>query len=162
MATMQHQPNDHRRNKGGGSVRLLLSITVALLFLLAIDSSFSQDEQSKKPSKKNPEPLSFKKDVLSIIEKNCLPCHAADNFNKSELSLDDYESMKAGGENGPAWVAGKSAESLLVKKLKETPPFGERMPMNSKKKIAAGRAKWLTEEETKIIARWIDEGAKNN
>lgn len=143
-------------------MRLLPGITVALLFLVMVDSSFSQDEQSNKPSKKNVVPLSFKKDVFPIIEKSCLPCHAADNFNKSELSLDDYETIKAGGEHGPVWVAGKSEESLLVQKLKETPPFGERMPMNSKKKIAAGKAKWLTEEEIKTIAKWIDEGARNN
>lgn len=143
-------------------MRLQLSMIVALLCLLPVDTSFSQDEQSKKPSKKSADSVSFKNDVFPIVEKSCLPCHAADNFNKSELSLDDYETMKAGGENGPVWVAGKSTESLLVRKLKETPPFGERMPMNSKKKIAAGKAKWLTEEEIKTIARWIDEGAKNN
>jgi hypothetical protein len=148
--------------KGGISVRLQVSLTIALVCVFTVVSSFSQDDQPKKPSKKTSDSVSFKKDVFPIIEKSCLPCHAVENLNKSELSLDDYETMKAGGKNGPAVVAGKSEESLLVQKLKEPPPFGERMPMNSKKKIAAGKAKWLTEEEVKAIARWIDEGARNN
>jgi len=70
--------------------------------------------------------------------------------------------MKAGGKNGPLWVTGKSDESILVKKLGGDPPFGDKMPLNSKKKIAEGKGKWLTEKEVKAIAKWIDEGAKNN
>jgi len=144
-------------------VRLLLCAVVVLsLSLTAAHSSFVQDGEAKKPSKKSASPISFKNDVFPIVKKNCLPCHAEDNFNPSELSMDDYEKMKAGGKNGEIWVAGKSSESTIVKKLSEKPPFGDRMPLNSKKKIAEGKGKWLTEEEIKIIARWIDEGAKDN
>jgi hypothetical protein len=70
--------------------------------------------------------------------------------------------MSEGGKHGAIWVAGDSRASLIMKKLSEEPPFGDRMPLNSKKKIQEGKAKWLTEEEIKIIAQWIDEGAKNN
>jgi hypothetical protein len=107
-------------------------------------------------------PPTFRKDVFPIIQKNCLPCHAADNFNPSELSMDDYESMSAGGKNGAIWVPGKPEESNLVLKLKDDPPFGDRMPWNSKKKVTEGKAKWLTEDEIKIITTWIDQGAKDN
>jgi len=125
-------------------------------------SSFAQDDQAKKPSKKSAGALSFKKDVFPIIQKNCLPCHAEESFNPSELSMDDFEKLQAGGKNGPTWIAGKSSESLMVKKLATEPPFGDRMPLNSKRKITEGKAKWLTGDQLKIIAGWIDEGAKNN
>jgi hypothetical protein len=67
-----------------------------------------------------------------------------------------------GGKNGASVVAGKASESILVKKLGETPPFGERMPLNKKQVIAEGKAKYLSASELKVIAEWIDEGAKNN
>jgi uncharacterized membrane protein len=143
-------------------VRLLVGIVVVISLSLAADCLQSEDGHVKKSGKKVAVAVSFKKEIFPIIQKNCLPCHSDDNFNPSELSLDDYGAMKTGGKNGPVWVAGKSEESILVKKLSETPPFGERMPLNSKKKIAEGRGKWLTAEEIKTIARWIDEGAQNN
>ena len=106
--------------------------------------------------------LSFKKEIFPIIKKNCLPCHAEDNVNPSELCLDNYESMKAGGKNGSPWVEGKSGESIIIKELGEKPPFGDRMPFNSKRKIAEGKVRWLTEGEIETIATWIDQGARNN
>ena len=105
---------------------------------------------------------SFKGDVFPIIKEKCLPCHAEDNFNPSELSLDSHEMMMSGGKHGVPVKAGKSKESLLIEKLQEKPKFGDRMPLNSKKKIAEGKAVWLTAEELKTIATWIDQGAKNN
>ncbi|MBM2839583.1 MAG: hypothetical protein HW412_111 [Bacteroidetes bacterium] len=143
-------------------MRLLVGAVVVLAVSMVVHSSFGQDGNDKKPSKKKAASLSFKKDVFPIIQKNCLPCHAEDNFNPSELSMDDYDKMKAGGEKGPVWVEKNSKESLIIKKLSENPPFGDRMPLNTKRKIEAGKAKWLSEEEIRIIATWIDGGAKNN
>lgn len=106
--------------------------------------------------------LSFKNDVFPVIDTHCLPCHSEDDFNPSELSLDTYDLMMKGGKNGTLVVAGKAKESLLTKKLGEAPPFGERMPLNKKKVISEGKAKYLSESELKIITEWIDQGAKNN
>ncbi|MEW6509732.1 MAG: c-type cytochrome domain-containing protein [Bacteroidota bacterium] len=106
--------------------------------------------------------ISFRQDVFPIISKNCLPCHAEDNFNPSELSLDSYELLMEGGKHGPPVVAGNAKESLIVRKTGLNPPFGDRMPLNSKQKIESGNAKWLTEAELKIIAEWVEQGAKDN
>ena len=59
-------------------------------------------------------------------------------------------------------IPGKSSKSILMQKLGTEPPFGDRMPLNKKKRIAEGTAKWLTDEEVKTIADWIDQGAKDN
>ncbi len=106
--------------------------------------------------------VSFKNDVFPIIKAKCLPCHAEDNFNPSELSMDSYELIAQGGKHGVPFKPGKSGESLMIQKLSEKPPFGDRMPLNSKKKIQDGKAVWLTVDEIKTIATWIDQGAKNN
>jgi uncharacterized membrane protein len=135
------------------------SILPILMVMTCAMAAFSQNgEKAAKPEAA----VSFKNDVFPIISKNCLPCHAEDNFNPSELSLDNYKLLMAGGKNGKSVIAGKSKESLMIKKLAEDPPFGDRMPLNTKKKIREGKATWLTEEEVKTISAWIDQGAKNN
>jgi len=137
--------------------------TVVLVgMVLMANHILGQDAPTKKSQKKSNGIIFFKKDVFSVIEKKCLPCHAEENFNPSELSLDSYELMKQGGKHGDPFVPGKSKESLLIRKLSEEPPFGDRMPLNTKKDIKAGKAKWLSPEEAKIIADWIDQGAKGN
>jgi hypothetical protein len=70
--------------------------------------------------------------------------------------------LMAGGKHGKPVIPGKSAESMLVQKLGATPPFGKRMPLNKKQRIEEGKAKWLSDEEVKIVADWIDQGAKDN
>lgn len=137
----------------------------SIIFLVLTAGSLSvqgNEKKAKKASGIDDSTVSFRRDVFPIIKKNCLPCHAEDNYNPSELSMDDFSKMAAGGKNGPLWIAGKSAESLLIKKLSETPPFGDRMPLNSKRKIKEGKAKYLTDEEVRKIASWIDDGAKED
>jgi hypothetical protein len=107
-------------------------------------------------------PVSFKMEVFPIIKKHCLPCHAQDNYNPSELVLDTYETMMAGGEHGKALEPGKGAESLVVKKLGPQPPFGKMMPVDKKKKPGEESKNKLTEEEVKTLVDWIDQGAKDN
>ncbi len=119
-----------------------------------------QAKEMEKPAKKKE--ISFKNDVFPILEKNCIPCHAEENFNPSELSLDTYELLKKGGKNGDVYVPGKPDESNLVLKLSVEPPFGDRMPLNSKKKIKEGKAKFLSDDDVKTIATWIKQGAKKN
>ena len=136
-------------------------VVVAILFII-VSNTLGQDPPAKKSSKKLSEVISFKQGVFPIIEKRCLPCHAEENFNPSELSMDSYELMKQGGKHGEPFVPGKSKKSVLIQKLSEEPPFGDRMPLNTKKDIKAGKAKWLSAEEVKMIADWIDQGAKDN
>lgn len=103
--------------------------------------------------------ISFKKDVTPIIAKYCLPCHAEDNYNPSELSLDTYSDLMQGGKHGKPVVPGDSKESAIVKKLGPNPPFGHPMPL---KKRRDPEQKFLLPEQIQIIRRWIDEGAKDN
>jgi len=142
-------------------VRPLHIFTALVAVAFALTMALTQ--QKSATEKKSGKTVSFKTDVFSkIIKKYCLPCHAEDQFNPSELSMDTYDQLKTGGKHGAPWVAGKSKESLIVQKLGSNPPFDDRMPLNDKKKIAAGKAKYLSDQEIKMIVTWIDQGAKNN
>ncbi len=60
------------------------------------------------------EPVSFAKEILPVLSKNCLSCHNAAKAENS-LVLETPQAMLKGGDDGPAIVPGKSAESLLLK-----------------------------------------------
>jgi hypothetical protein len=106
--------------------------------------------------------VSFKRDIAPLIARQCLPCHAEEQFNPSELSLDTYDLLMTGGKHGTPVTPGKAAESILVRKLLPRPPFGDRMPLDPKKKKGEESTKRLSEEEIRLISDWIDQGARNN
>lgn len=99
-----------------------------------------------------PTPVSFDKEILPILQRNCLACHSA-NAASGKLVLESPATMLKGGESGPAIVAGKGAESLLLKVAArlEDPVMP---PANNK--VAA---KPLTSEELGLVKLWIDQGA---
>ena len=98
-------------------------------------------------------PVDFTKDVLPLLNKNCLACHSVSKA-KGDLILETPAAMRKGGENGPAVLPGKSAESMLVKmSAKELKPF---MPPPKNK---VGAVPW-TSDELKVVKLWIDQGAK--
>ncbi len=99
------------------------------------------------------EPVAFDKEVLPILQKNCLACHSASE-KQGELVLESPQAILKGGDTGPAVVAGRGAESLLIQMAShqsETvmPPEGN--------DVAAGN---LTSLELGLIKLWIDQGAR--
>jgi hypothetical protein len=106
--------------------------------------------------------VSFKADVAPIFKKYCLPCHDEESFNPSELSLDTYDLLMKGGKHGAAVVPGKPSESILIQKLTDTPPFGDPMPVKSRRKKTSDPPKRLTEEEMNVLKSWIEQGAIKN
>src|SRR5262245_25540143 len=92
--------------------------------------------------------VDFEKEILPIFRRNCLACHSATEA-QSDLVLESPQTILKGGSEGPAVIAGKSAESLLLKlasKQKEPhmPP-----PDNDVK------AKPLTPADPGLIKLWI-------
>lgn len=138
-------------------VRRVGAIAAIAAVLLAAGALRGQEQQAKE--EKTGGTVSFKDDVMPIIQKHCLPCHAVDSFNQSELSLDTYDDLMAGGKHGPPVVPGKASESIIVQKLGEDPPFGDRMPLVRKKDRVPNK---LTEEQIETIKAWVDQGAQNN
>jgi len=99
------------------------------------------------------EPVSFEKEIQPILQKNCFACHSA-NEKQGNLVLESPVGLLKGGDGGPAVIAGKGADSLLIKMAShqtETvmPPEGN--------DVAAGN---LTSQELGLIKLWIDQGAR--
>ncbi len=98
--------------------------------------------------------ISFSKNVFPIIKRRCLPCHASDSDNRSELVLESYNDIIAGGKHGTPIIPGKGSESLIVQKVSPNPPFGRQMPVMTRIK--------LTDGQIDTLRMWIDQGAKKN
>src|SRR5579862_159919 len=88
--------------------------------------------------------------VAEILGKNCTGCHNPKDL-KGELNLESYGGLQKGGETGPAVVAGKPADSLLLGLVQQkTKPF---MPPPKK-------GKKLSDAEIEVLRAWIAAGAR--
>src|SRR5579872_5379599 len=58
--------------------------------------------------------VDFNRDVRPLFAKYCFNCHGPDK-QQAGLRLDIQGDAVRGGDSGPAFEAGKSADSLLVK-----------------------------------------------
>lgn len=103
--------------------------------------------------------IDFEKHVLPILQKRCFSCHSAPKTNpdgtttqpKGGVQLDSVKGIQ-NSSHGEVIVAGKPADSLLYQRitLPETdtgimPPAEEGEP--------------LTEAQTDLIQKWIEQGA---
>ncbi|HTI51869.1 MAG TPA: DUF1549 domain-containing protein, partial [Planctomycetaceae bacterium] len=93
--------------------------------------------------------VDYVQDVKPILSRRCYACHGALK-QKNGLRLDTAALAQQGGDGGPAVVAGKSAESLLIDAITgangvpKMPPEGEP----------------LKPEEIETLRKWIEQGAK--
>ncbi|MFN9271637.1 MAG: c-type cytochrome domain-containing protein [Planctomycetia bacterium] len=94
--------------------------------------------------------VSFASAVAPALVETCSGCHG-DDRPRSGFSVTTFAQLMRGGRSGPAILAGKGAESLLVKKIKGTDIEGQRMPI--------GRPP-LSADLIASIEQWIDQGAK--
>jgi mono/diheme cytochrome c family protein len=94
------------------------------------------------------EPLTFEKHVRPILKVHCFQCHGEEEKHEANLDLRLVRQMTKGGDSGPAIVAGKASESLLVERL----AVGEMPPEGKGKPIAA--------KDLATIRTWLDQGAK--
>lgn len=122
------------------------ALQLALGTLLLFSAARAEDGAPPTPPER---PVHFEREVAPILARHCGACHGAKK-TESGLRLDLRAGILAGGESGaPAVVPGKSAESLLLRRVMATgdeermPPEGPPVPV----------------EEVAILARWIDEGA---
>jgi uncharacterized membrane protein len=88
--------------------------------------------------------------VRPILEQRCAPCHGPEK-QKAELRVDSRDALLTGGKSGPAIVAGKAAQSLLMQRLLLPPEHDDHMPPEGKPQP--------TPAEIGLLQRWIDAGA---
>jgi mono/diheme cytochrome c family protein len=95
-------------------------------------------------------PVDYLRDVKALLAERCYQCHGASQ-QKSGLRLDTVALALKGGEHGPSFKSGNSAESLLIQVVKGTHPDIARMPY---KKPA------LAPVQIDALVAWIDQGPK--
>ena len=93
----------------------------------------------------------YKDLVVPVLEAKCNSCHGAEK-PKGKLSRISIEAILKGGNEGPAVVAGKVDESPLLQRV-----F---LPLNDDEHMPPEDKKQLTEQETAVLAFWIQSGAK--
>lgn len=89
----------------------------------------------------------FESKVRPLLSAECYDCHSSEK-SKAGLRLDHRDLILKGGDSGPALVAGKPAESLLVEAIHRTDPDFSMPPK-----------KELTDEQVAILTEWITIGA---
>lgn len=94
--------------------------------------------------------VSFASAVAPALVETCGGCHGDDRA-RAGFSVTTFARLMRGGQSGPAILAGKGAESLLVKKIKGAGIEGQRMPI--------GRPP-LSADLIATFEKWIDQGAK--
>ncbi|MEX0818010.1 MAG: c-type cytochrome domain-containing protein, partial [Pirellulaceae bacterium] len=99
--------------------------------------------------------VDFEKEILPIFRRKCLACHNNTDA-ESDLVLETPQAILKGGFEGPAVIAGKGLESLLLKVVsKQSEPI---MPPEDNDVGAQP----LTPEELGLLKLWIDQGAKGD
>lgn len=135
-------------------MRILLTLGTFALTYAGVYAHGPQAKDKAEPAikvvaVKRTEPISYEKDVEPILSNKCQYCHSG-SVQKGKLDMGTYESLIQGGKRGKPIVAGKSAESLLIKMAGKTekptmPPKGEEE---------------LTPEELALLKLWVDQGAR--
>jgi hypothetical protein len=90
-------------------------------------------------------PPTFNAHVRPILKAYCTECHGEAEKPKGGLDLRLQRFILKGGESGPAVVAGKPGESLLLQKVRD----GEMPPRKTK----------VPPSHIEVLRRWITAGA---
>lgn len=102
--------------------------------------------------------VSFKADVMPIIDANCAKCHnspQAPGTVKSGLRMDTYEGLMKGTKFGPVIDPGYADTSVLNQVIEGRVHKSIQMPHGTGDRP-------LTDGEQKIIRDWVEQGAQNN
>jgi mono/diheme cytochrome c family protein len=129
-------------------IRLAVAIATGFVSLVnAADSAAPATRELPSPATQN---VDFSKDLQPLFAERCFDCHG-EKKEESGLRVDSREALLKGGDNGPALLAGKSAESILVQVLADTHADISAMPKKKEK---------FTAEQIGLVRAWIDQGAK--
>lgn len=137
------------------SLRLMVVFLVAAATMVGCKDMGTEPPEPAALTADSPSPkpaISFSRDVRPIFSSpsvGCLGCHGG----TSGLIVGTVADLLKGGVHGPAIVPGNSTQSLLVRKLSASPPFGARMPFDGTP---------LPDSTIQIIKNWIDQGALDN
>src|SRR5260370_19771677 len=103
-------------------------------------------QTAKAQSPQTPGADFFEKEVRPLLIARCYKCHGDLAKPKGKLRLTSRSNILQGGESGPAAIAGKPAESLLIQASHYTDAL--KMPPTAK----------LPDREIDTLTRWVQMG----
>ena len=124
---------------------IFLVVSAAVTIFMAAGSA-DESRPLPAPAKRA---VDFAKDIKPLFRDTCYKCHGASK-KESGLRLDRRDDALNAGDGGPAFVAGKSAESLLIKYVAGVDPDVVMPPEGDK----------LSDDQIGLLRAWIDQGAK--
>ena len=107
--------------------------------LLVVTSTIAQDAAVPEST------LTFERDVTPILKAHCLKCHG-DSKREAGLDLRRRFTIISGGDSGPAILAGKPQQSLLIELINDGLMPPEKEPRLSSKQVI-------------VLQQWIASGA---
>ena len=118
--------------------------SVLCLFSSACESCYAEDEKPGETTK-----ISYHKQILPILRTNCQGCHQPARAQGGYVMTSFKELLKGGDTEEKAIVPGHPEESFLIDEI---------LPIKGKAAMPKN-APPLTEQEIKLIEKWIAEGA---
>ena len=145
------------RNARTGRVWVLPTMVVVGMLLLSAcggqaapastDATTAAGQSSAPATGGTDAPVSFKTDVLPILQSRCIKCHGGEK-TENGMNMTDFAHLMAGSENGQVIVASNAATSKLIQLVQSG-----KMPKRSARLMPA---------EIQKLVDWINQGALNN
>lgn len=126
-----------------------MMIQFTILFLIPV-AAVAAPLQEKSGTANANEKVSYFQRIRPVLQRGCQGCHQPAS-KQGELLLTSYETFKAGGRSGAAFVAGQPNNSLVLAYLK-----GERQP-----RMPLG-GEPLPADQIDLFQRWIAEGGTDD
>ncbi len=106
--------------------------------------------------KKAEQKVSYSQDIIPILQRHCLECHANNGSGQqaSGLEMSTHQALMKGTKFGPVVKAGDSLSSTLVILVEGKADPSINMPHGDREALSAA--------EIKTLRQWIDQGAANN
>lgn len=116
--------------------------------------------------------VSYRHDVAPILEANCAVCHMPEHagYIRSGFSVASYADIMKGTRYGRVVIPGSAVSSTLVRLIRHQADPSINMPKDytvletaHEQIVLPGvNARELPEHDVETIARWVDQGAKDN
>ena len=123
----------------------LSELTAISVVTISAAVAFSAEPTLPAATKKK---VDFIREIKPLLVTHCHKCHGASK-REGGLRLDRRDDALNGGDSGPAFVIGKSAESRIIKYVAGVDPDVLMPPEGDK----------LTDEQIGLLRGWIDQGA---
>jgi len=128
-------------------MRTLLPVVLTCILALSNHPAAAQDQP---PSAQSDTKISYFRQIRPVLQRQCQGCHQPAS-KQADLLLTSYEGFRSGGKSGPAFLAGKPDQSLVLAYLK-----GDRQP-----RMPLG-GEPLPAEQIDLFRRWIGEGGNDD